>query len=125
MEGCVAENEVPTRAPCRSLHLSCLGSTRVAALAGLYQGCGVSHQSAFWRHLREEGCIANCRSLHALVLLSAAEMSGNCRTRALVRGIPAADGKELFPLAPVGHGAPLEGCPGCVPVLLFLLQISR
>ena len=43
-------------------------------------------QSISWRHLRQEGCIANCRSLHALVLLSAAEMSGNCRTRALVRG---------------------------------------
>ena len=33
LEGCVADSEVPMCAPCRSLHLSCLGSSRVAALA--------------------------------------------------------------------------------------------
>lgn len=59
-------------------------------------------QSTFWRHPRQEGCIANRRSLHAHVLLFAAEVSGNCRTRALVSDIPAAYDQEIFLLAHCG-----------------------
>ena len=84
-------------------------------LSGLHQGCGISHALNFLGRLRHEGCIANGRALHAHVLLSAAEVSGNCRTKALVEGKPAADGKELscWPLWAAVHSLRAAGgvCP--------------